>query len=194
MRKNRHLRTIAELCLAISSQLRHVSTIGKKTVKQQHLLHMFSQYGGLRPTNSQDRLVSLGHPSKFQRVSQLGFVTALMSLNGGQPNFAMFGPLVAWYTTYTFWGFLSPNRILPGAKFTLRPSLVFSYIGSVTARHSSSGREPNFVAWYNLTISTARGNVPNFSWRKAGSGAHGKKTPRHHSPRSMACYRLYLAS
>ena len=29
--KNRHLATIAQLCRAISSQLRHVSTIGKKT-------------------------------------------------------------------------------------------------------------------------------------------------------------------
>jgi len=29
--KNRHLGTIAQLCPAISSQLRHVSTIGKKT-------------------------------------------------------------------------------------------------------------------------------------------------------------------
>ena len=28
--KNRHLRTIAQLCRAIPSQLRHVSTIGKK--------------------------------------------------------------------------------------------------------------------------------------------------------------------
>jgi len=28
--KNRHLRTIAQFCRAISSQLRHVSTIGKK--------------------------------------------------------------------------------------------------------------------------------------------------------------------
>ena len=45
--------------------------------------------------------------------------------------------------------FLSPSGILPAAKFTLRPSLAFSYIGSVTARHSSSGRQPNFVAWYN---------------------------------------------
>jgi len=33
------------------------------------------------------------------------------------------------------------NRILPDAKFTLRPSLAFSYIGSeVTARHSNSVR------------------------------------------------------
>jgi len=32
--------TIAQLCRAISSPLRHVSTIGKKLVKQQYLLHM----------------------------------------------------------------------------------------------------------------------------------------------------------
>ena len=38
--KNRHLRTIAQLCPAISSQLRHISTIGKKLIKQQYLLHM----------------------------------------------------------------------------------------------------------------------------------------------------------
>jgi len=31
-----------------------------------------------------------------------------------------------------------PNGILPGIKFTLRPRIAFSYIGSVTARHSSS--------------------------------------------------------
>ena len=31
--KNRHFGTIAQLCRAVSSQLRHVSTIGKKLVK-----------------------------------------------------------------------------------------------------------------------------------------------------------------
>ena len=35
--KNRHLGTITQLCRDISSQLRHVSTIGKKLVKQQYL-------------------------------------------------------------------------------------------------------------------------------------------------------------
>jgi len=30
MPKIRHLRTIAQICRALSSQLRHVSTIGKK--------------------------------------------------------------------------------------------------------------------------------------------------------------------
>jgi len=33
--------------------------------------------------------------------------------------------------------------ILPGAKFTFRSSVALSYIGSVTARHSSCGRQPN---------------------------------------------------
>jgi len=52
--KTRHLRTIAQLCPAISS------TIGKKTFKHQYLLHTSSQYG-------ERRLISgcLGHLSKF---------------------------------------------------------------------------------------------------------------------------------
>jgi len=50
----------------------------------------------------------------------------------------MLGRLLGWY-----------NGILPGAKFTVRPSLAFSCIGSVTAWHSSSGCQPNFVAWYS---------------------------------------------
>jgi len=38
--KNRHLGTIAQLSRTISSQLTYVSTIGKKLVNQQYLLHM----------------------------------------------------------------------------------------------------------------------------------------------------------
>ena len=49
--KIRHLGTIAQLCRAISSQLRHISTIGKKLVKQQYVLQMSSQYDELRPTS-----------------------------------------------------------------------------------------------------------------------------------------------
>ena len=45
--KNRHLGTISQLYRAISSQLRHMSTIGKKLVKEQYLLHMFPQYADL---------------------------------------------------------------------------------------------------------------------------------------------------
>jgi len=49
--KIRRLGTIAQLCRAISSQLRHVLTIGKKLVKQQYLPHMSQQYGQVEPTS-----------------------------------------------------------------------------------------------------------------------------------------------
>ena len=61
---------------SISSQLRHISTIGKKLVKQQYVLHMCQQYGDRRPTSGWDRLTSFGYPCKFQLVSRLGSVTA----------------------------------------------------------------------------------------------------------------------
>ena len=65
------------------------------------------------------------------------------------PNFARC-LAVSWAgTLYIYFReLLPPNGILPGAKFTLRPSLALSYTCSVTARHSSSVRQPNFASWY----------------------------------------------
>ena len=40
------------------------------------------------PTSGWDLFVSLGHPSKFQWVLYLGFITAATSLTGRQPNYA----------------------------------------------------------------------------------------------------------
>jgi len=88
-----------------------------------------------------------GTPANFKWVSRLGFVTAATSLSGSQPNFAQCLAISWAGTLYIhFPGLLPRNGILPGAKFTLRPRLAFSYIGSVTARHSSSRREPKFAA------------------------------------------------
>ena len=139
-----------KLCPAISLLLRHVLTIGKKNLWNSYLLHRSPQYGELWPTNIWDPFESLGHPIKFQRVSRLGFVTAAMSLTGGQQNSAR-SLAISWAGTLYihFWGLLPPNRILPAAKFTLRLSLVFSCIDSITAWHLCSGHQPNFVVWYN---------------------------------------------
>jgi len=149
-RKNRHLRTIAQICRAISSQLRHRQS-EKNLVKQQYLFQMSSQYGERRTTSGWDRFGSLGHPSKFQRVLRLGFVTAATSLINGQSKFCtMSGGLLVWYMMYAFSWVLAPWRNFSRCKIHfIRPSLAFCYIGSVTARHSSSGRQPNFAAWYN---------------------------------------------
>ena len=89
MQKNRHFGTITQLCRAISSKLRHISTIGKKNLLNSNTSSTCpDNIVNLRPTNSWDLLASSGHPCKFQRVSHLGSVTARHSSSGRQPNFA----------------------------------------------------------------------------------------------------------
>jgi len=145
--KIRHLGTIAQFCWAISSQLRHVWTVRKKNLLNSNISstcpHSMVNFSPLRVEIVS---FSLWHPSKFQRVLRFGFVTAVTLLNGSQPNCTMFGRLRGWYTIYIhFWRFLPCNGILPCATFTLCPRLALSYFGSVTARHCSSGRQPNFA-------------------------------------------------
>jgi len=86
--KIRYLSTIAQLYPTICSQLRHVSTIGKELIKQQCIPtcpHSMVNFG---PLAAEIVSIVLGHPSKFQRVSHLGNVTARHSNSGRQPNFA----------------------------------------------------------------------------------------------------------
>jgi len=70
--------TIAQLCRAISSQLRHVSTIGKKLVQQQYLPQMSPKYGGLRLAAEIDPVV-WGTPANFN-----GFRALAALLHGSQ--------------------------------------------------------------------------------------------------------------
>jgi len=108
-------------------------------------------------------IVSLvwGTPSKFQRVLRLGFVTAPTSLNGSQPNSARClavslaaraGTLYIHFREscpLTAFCQVQNSLYVQVRDVILRSSLwQFSYIGSVTARHSSSGGQPNFAAWY----------------------------------------------
>jgi len=60
----------------LSLHQRHVLTIVKKLVKQQYLLDVSSEYGKLRCTNRRlrGRLWSLGHRSKFQRLSRMAML------------------------------------------------------------------------------------------------------------------------
>jgi len=63
-----------------------------------------------------------------------------------------------------FRGLLPCNGILPGAKFTLRPGLTLSDIGSVTARHSSTGRQPDFVALSRGCHLYSAGRPSRWAW------------------------------
>jgi len=142
--KNRYLRAIAQLCRAISLQLRHVSTIRKKASKQQY--HVLAIWRG---------------PLTAAEIGWWVWSTAA-NLNG----FCILASLVHWRPStevnqtlhdvrpspgllhYAFLGALACyNGILPGAMFTLRPCVLL-YIGSIATRHSSSVRQPNFAAWH----------------------------------------------
>jgi len=72
----------------------------------------------------------------------------------------MFGRLLCWYRINIFSVPLARNGILPCAIFTLCTNLALSYIGSVTAWHSTSGHQPNFVA-LNKRVTPIFGRAAN---------------------------------
>ena len=88
------------------------------------------------------------HPANFNRFRVFASLLQRRRSPDAMPTkLGRLSRLLRWYTvTYIHFGGFAPNRIFPIAKFTLRPSLAFSCISSVTARHSSCGRQPNFVA------------------------------------------------
>jgi len=79
---------------------------------------------------------------------------------------------------YIFGRFYFSDGILPRAKFTLHPSLAFSYIGSVTAWHSSSSPQPNFAVWYMNGITELSQTPPT---RLSTYGSHPAFTPQPQS-------------
>ena len=86
--KNCHLITIVQLCRAESSQLRHMSTIGKKllnsNVSSTCSHNMANLFG---PLAAEICWRVWGTPANFKGVSRHGSVTARHSSSGRQPNF-----------------------------------------------------------------------------------------------------------
>jgi len=124
--KIRRLRTVAQLCRAV--YLRNYACIDnrKKNLLNSNISstcsHNMVNFGPLAAEIGLP-VWSRPYPSNFNGFR---FVTAPTSVNGGHPNFARCR--MGWYTIYTFSGPLASNGILQGAKFTVRPSLVFSFI------------------------------------------------------------------
>ena len=128
--KIRRLRTISQLYRAISSQLRHVSTIGKNVVN--------SNISSTRPYNMVNFgplvadicLPVWGTPANFNGFPVLASLMqrhrsteANQTLQDVWPS-----PGLVHCTLYMhFRGLLSPNGILPGAKFTASKSCILLY-------------------------------------------------------------------
>ena len=84
--KNRHLSTIAQLCWAMSSQLRHVSTIGKNLLSSNISYRCPYNMVNFGPLTAEINWRGLGYPIIFQRVMRLGSITGWQSSSGRQPN------------------------------------------------------------------------------------------------------------
>jgi len=140
--KNSPSGTIAQICRAVSSQLRHVSTIGNNLLNSNMSFtcpHNMANLGPLMAEIGSGVWGTLANFNGFRVLSSLLQRRCSSEAKWPTKLCTMCGCLLGWYTIH-FRGLLPPDRILPGAKFTLRPSLAFFYIGSITARHSSSGR------------------------------------------------------
>jgi len=122
----RHLGTIAQICRAMSLQLRYAMTIGKNLLKiniSSTCPYNMVNFGSL---TAEIRWRVSGTPANFNGFRVLASLHAATSLNGGQPNFARCLD-VSWTGTLCihFPGLLPRNGILPRATFTLLPSLTF---------------------------------------------------------------------
>jgi len=133
---------------ALSSQLRHLSTIGKNLLNSNMSSTCLQNMANFGPLTAEIGLPVWG--TGFASCgSCLRYCSDVPHQRRANQTLHDVNLAVSWAgtLTYTFGG-SCPDRILPGAKFTLRASLTFAYIGSVTARHASSGREPNFAVGY----------------------------------------------
>jgi len=144
--KIRHLRTIAQLCRAVSSQLRHVTTIGQKLLNSNISSTHFHNMVNFGPSAAEIGLPVCGSPANFNGFRV--FASLLQRRRSTEVNQSLHNvwPSLGLVHHVYIFGALAPNGIMQGAKFTLGVSLAFFYIGSVTARHSSSGCQPNFAA------------------------------------------------
>jgi len=125
--------TIGQLCRAISSQLRHISTIGKNELSSNissTCPHNMVNFGVLAA-----EIVSLvwGTPGNFNSFRVLASLLQRRRLTETNQTLRGVWPSPGLVHYIHFGGFLPRYGILPGAEFTLHPpSLALSYFGSVT--------------------------------------------------------------
>ena len=121
------------------SQLRHVSTIGKNLINSNissTCPHNMANFGRLAADISSGVWST---PANFNSFRYLASFIARHRSPEANQNLHDVWPFLGLLPYIHFWLLLPLDGISPHAKFTLHPSLAFSYIGSVTAWHSSCG-------------------------------------------------------
>ena len=100
------------------------------------------------PLTAEISLPVWGTPTNFDGFRILASLLRRRSTEANQTLHDLWSSPGLVHYIYIFGAFAPPDGIFPRAKFTLRPSLAFSYIGGVSAWHSTSWPQPNFAVWY----------------------------------------------
>jgi len=132
-----HLTTLSG-CIFL--QLRHVSTIGKKLLNSNTSSTRPHNMANVGPLTAEIGSVVWSTPANFNGFRVLpSLLQGRRSAEANQTLHDVWPSPGLVHYIHLGGGLLRPKGILPAAKFTLRPSFALSYIGSVTAWHSSSG-------------------------------------------------------
>jgi len=139
--KSRHLRTIAQICRAISSQLRHVSTIGKKLLNDNVSSICLHNMVNVGPLTAEICWRVWGTPANFNRFHVLAsLLHRRRSTEVNQTLHDVWPSPVLVYYIYTLMGLLLHNGILPAAKFNCVQLTLEQW------------RHPKFAVWYKEWI------------------------------------------
>jgi len=126
--------------------------------RNNYLPHISPQYSELRPISGWDRLANLGHPSKFQRVSRVGFVIAATSLNGSQLNFARCLAVSCTDTLYnTFSAVLAPWQNFSRCKFHFASRFCVLILAASLHGTSAAGVSQTLRRWEEGAIYIRQG-------------------------------------
>jgi len=189
--KNRHLGTIAQLCQAISSQLRHISTIRKNLLSSSNSSTCPHNMVNFGPLAAEILLLVWGTPANFNGFRVLASLLQRRrstELRKSTKLCTMFGRLLPWYAIYTLSGLLPPNGILSRAKFTLCPSMHHrtSFSGYIFATKASiDNRKKLTKQQYVLQMSPQYGNFGPLA-AEIGPVFWG-------TPANLNCYRVLAA-
>jgi len=141
--------TNAQICPAISSQLRHVSTIGKKLLSRDISSICPRNMANFGPLTAKIRSGVWCTSANFNGFRVLA--SLLQRRRSPEANRTLHdlwpSPGLVHYI-YISGGSCPLTQFCQLQNSLYRPSLAFSYIGSVTARYSSIRRQPNFATWY----------------------------------------------
>ena len=146
--QNRHLRAITPLCRAISSKLKHLSTIGKilSSNISSRCPHNIVKFG---PLTAEIGSGVWGTPANFNGFRVLALLLQrCYSLEANQILHDVCPSPGLVHYLYIFGSSCPLTEFCQVQNSLCVQSLAFSYIGSVTARHSSSRRQPKFAACY----------------------------------------------